>query len=393
MNKKRYLALALSLLLLLAGCGDGVREVTTPTPDAAAPEVTATPVPVDPGAPVVGKDYSYAFERYAPEDVVLTVDGVGITWREYFYRVISLVIMVEENIGEITSWTEPSMLDQTRSMSELVEQDVLDNLRLEGAIRSHASELGVELSEENMATLKTAVDMELEQMRANGYDPETILNSYFLTRESYEQIRSVNYLHANIFNEMYGEGGEKLPEEDVLSYIEESGLIFSKHILINTTTTDETGASVALPEDEAAAKRALAEDILAQINAAEDKNAKFDELMNEYSEDPGLATYPLGYVFNASDSLAPEYREAMEALLPGEYSGLVETQFGYHIITRMEMTPDTVTETVQGKTITARYEAAEVHFADQIYSWADAAVVEFAAGFEDLNCEAIFKRD
>ena len=391
MNKKRYIAFALSLILLLAGCGDGVREVTTPTPDATVPDVT--PAPVDPAPPVAGKDYSYAFERYSPEDIVLTVDGIGITWREYFYRVISLVIMVEENIGEITSWTEPSLLDQTRSMSELVEQDVLENLRLEGAIRSHARDLGVELTEENLTELKAAVDMELEQMRANGYDPDIILNSYFLTRESYANIRSVNYLHTNLFNEMYGLRGEKLPEADILSYIADSGLIFSKHILINTTTTDETGASVALPEEEMAVKRALAEDILAQINAAEDKNAKFDELMHENSEDPGLATYPLGYVFSAADSLAPEYRETMEALLPGEYSGLVETQFGYHIITRMEMTPDTVIETVQGEEITVRYEAAEVRFADLIYGWADTAVVEFAAGFEDLNCEAIFKQD
>ena len=88
----------------------------------------------------------------------------------------------------------------------------------------------------------------------------------------------------------------------------------------------------------------LAEDLLAQLQAAEDLPAKFDELMNEHSEDgrteDGALAAPDGYVFDSTASLVGGFREAALELEPGQLSGIVETDYGYHIMLRLALTDE-----------------------------------------------------
>ncbi len=74
-----------------------------------------------------------------------------------------------------------------------------------------------------------------------------------------------------------------------------------------------------------------AEDILAKCK---EKDADFDALVEEYSEDGGKVTYPDGYIVGKDSTQYDEdFRDAVWALDGvGSISGLVKTQFGYHII-------------------------------------------------------------
>ena len=93
----------------------------------------------------------------------------------------------------------------------------------------------------------------------------------------------------------------------------------AKHILVLTEErTDEEAL-------------AIAEDILRQL----DEGADFDELMNEYSEDTGLEYYPDGYTFQEGE-FVDEFYNATKELEIGQRSGLVRTDYGYHIILRIE---------------------------------------------------------
>ena len=62
--------------------------------------------------------------------------------------------------------------------------------------------------------------------------------------------------------------------------------------------------------------------------------ANFSSLVKKYSGDPGAAQNNGLYVFG-SHEMVPEFENATKALKPGEISGLVPSQFGYHIIERL----------------------------------------------------------
>ena len=71
---------------------------------------------------------------------------------------------------------------------------------------------------------------------------------------------------------------------------------------------------------------------------SEDPIALFDQLMQEHSEDGGLAANPEGYTTSKGEMVAP-FEETALALKDGEISDVVESEFGYHIILRLPLDP------------------------------------------------------
>jgi peptidyl-prolyl cis-trans isomerase D len=72
-----------------------------------------------------------------------------------------------------------------------------------------------------------------------------------------------------------------------------------------------------------------AEDVLVQ---ARKKGANFEELAKKYSEDPGSKSKggDLGWIMQGQT--VPEFEKAAFSLNKGEMSGLIRTQYGFHII-------------------------------------------------------------
>lgn len=100
--------------------------------------------------------------------------------------------------------------------------------------------------------------------------------------------------------------------------------VWARHILISTV---DQATQKELPQDKKQEAKKKAEDLLARIKNGED----FITLAKENSEDPGSAQYGGDYVFGKG-KMAPEFEKVAFELNEGEVSGLVETQFGYHII-------------------------------------------------------------
>ncbi len=67
-----------------------------------------------------------------------------------------------------------------------------------------------------------------------------------------------------------------------------------------------------------------------------DKGYDFAEMAKEYSEDPGSAQKGGDLGFVSRSTLVREYAEAASRLEPGEFSQIVESQFGFHIIKLIE---------------------------------------------------------
>ncbi|MFY9810259.1 peptidylprolyl isomerase [Aquabacterium sp.] len=95
----------------------------------------------------------------------------------------------------------------------------------------------------------------------------------------------------------------------------------ASHILIKA----EASASA----DEKKAARAKAEQLLAQLQ----KNpAQFAELARKNSDDPGSGANGGDLDFFARGDMVKPFEDAAYGLKPGEISGLVESEFGFHII-------------------------------------------------------------
>lgn len=112
--------------------------------------------------------------------------------------------------------------------------------------------------------------------------------------------------------------------------------LYAQKVAGETAVTDEEiSAYIAKhPELDTTAKRAIAEKILVRAKAGED----FAALANEFSEDPGNtgangARQGGLYADVAEGTMVPPFEHAALALEPGQIApGLVETDFGFHII-------------------------------------------------------------
>ena len=73
----------------------------------------------------------------------------------------------------------------------------------------------------------------------------------------------------------------------------------------------------------------------------------FDELMAEYSEDPGSETSPEGYTFKHNDgTMMQEFDDGGWALEVGQVSEPVKTSYGYHIIKRVELVKEALPQPI-----------------------------------------------
>jgi peptidyl-prolyl cis-trans isomerase C len=93
----------------------------------------------------------------------------------------------------------------------------------------------------------------------------------------------------------------------------------ASHILIRI----DPGAS----EDERQAARAKAVEILSQLN----KGADFAEIARKYSQDRATAAAGGDLGFFASGTMVEEFEKPVFSLVPGQLTGVFETQYGFHI--------------------------------------------------------------
>lgn len=123
-----------------------------------------------------------------------------------------------------------------------------------------------------------------------------------------------------------------------------AGYRYVKHILIAMPTDIATQISTAQSSGDAATVKTLreqglpkiqskAEGVLTQVKGGGD----FDALMAQYGEDPGMksdqAASKTGYELGSATSFVQEFKDAALALAKvGDITGLVASDFGYHII-------------------------------------------------------------
>ena len=245
-------------------------------------------------------------------DSIMTIDGEAVSldlYRYYYY-----IIKNNYDQGDESYWTENADAQQT------LKDDVLNNLKSVVAIKTLAEANGVALTDDDMQTVEDQVDATIDQL--GGYSAYVeALEAQYMTDEVYRQLME-NDLRSNaLYTKLYGKGGEYELSESEMKEIIASDYIRAKHVLIAKTT--ENAAEIA-------------EEVRQKAAAGED----FDELIAEYNEDPD------GYYFT-DGQMVSEFEQAAKALdEDGGISGVVETDYGYHIIQRLPLDMDYVDENI-----------------------------------------------
>ena len=178
----------------------------------------------------------------------------------------------------------------------------------------------------------------------------------------------------------------------VLFYVPE-GIFYVKHILVGFTDEQKDELTALRGDDDeavAATADAKRDEFLATIQeeadavlAAVEAGGDFDALIVEYGDDPGMANemYKDGYMtYLDNPNFVGEFAAACNELTAdGMTSGLVASDFGYHIIRRVStMTPgavpfeDVKTDIMDGLLANAQEEA----YNSAVAAWIDEANVE-----------------
>lgn len=190
------------------------------------------------------------------------------------------------------------------------------------------NELGLKLTYDQEKQMTQLRQDTIDSMSYDAYTKQ--IASFGFSDQTYSNFMYISQCYNTLNDYYFGENGANVPSDDELRQYFTDNYLAAKHILISTVDS-MTGETI---RTDAEAK-AEAQKILDRINAGED----YDTLMNEYSEDPGLAGNPDGYIFTEGE-MVTEFYDGAKALAEDEVSGLVKSDYGYHIIKRVPLDVD-----------------------------------------------------
>lgn len=222
------------------------------------------------------------------------------------------------------------------SMKEMVNDTLVQMLIL----NSKADDYGVSLTDDD----NTAIDEYIASFKSSVTEEEMAEEG--ITEDVIRSVVEKSYIASYVYDAMMAEEEVDVTDEQK----EDAVCIKVQHILISTTdttTTDADGNTVDMSEDEIAAykeeQKALAESVLEKAKDGED----FEALSEEYTaENAGFEFSfdktgfdPINYSY-----MVEEFYTAAWELKEGEISGLVESDYGYHIIKCISLNDEEATE-------------------------------------------------
>lgn len=332
---------------------------------------SADPLPEDFTVDTSAEDICLATLGVPGSSELLTVDGVCVTAYSYLYW---LLYCIEELATYVSYYGMTLDLSTDTAFAEYVQESALSSAVRCSVIASKAKELGFEMTDEQISELDSNMALTVAYMGGEEAFSESLRKAGF-DYDTFYGINAASYYYALLSDGLFT---EPPTDEEMDAYIEENDILMAKHILLMTV---DSSSREPLDDETIAEKRATAEDILARLQASADPEADFDSLMQEYSEDPGLVSYPDGYTFTAGE-MVTEFEDATRALEYGQISGIVESaSTGYHIILRLD--PDT--EDTRADCHSAKVNA-------QVTAWADDADVVVSDEYSALDIPLFYEK-
>lgn len=396
---KRFVVILLAVLLIfgiVASIIVGKRNTQQPeapaATDAAAPAPDAQPETAAEEVSIRSLDEDAIRALHAPDEVVLSLGDETVSWDEYCQWLFSTGRQIEDYFRQMASFYglaadwEGSVGDGSgMTYAQYAVHETNENLSNILAYRRFAAQEQISLSGEQKAQLTDeALAKALLGENATVEQLTAELEKEGFSFETFRRIRETNLQLDAFFDETYGPHGEKVADEDAVAYQEKQGYVSAGHILLMTIDPN-TGDK--LEEAAVAEKKLKAEGITEELRAIADpeqREKRFLELKAEFCEDGGKIAYPNGYTYTAG-TMVTEFEQAVNALEPYEVSDPVESAYGFHVIMRLPLRPDSLLYSAQGTPVTARQETAVAGMNEKLMSFIEANPVSFAEGVEDFD--------
>ena len=340
-HTKRFGALALALVMTLTaltGCG-GISAGPDGSSASGSGSASGSASQAEPMDLSQITDPYLAVSGLAGDETLARLGETAITAADYLYWLDWVIEnYLDQFGGQMTTlpW-DVQMTDDGLTFGQYMLDDALDAAALHCMLRELARQENLTPDPE----VATQVDKQYADMVVQaGSDESRVIHTLWTQMLSRELLTTLNE-NTELFDQLaelyYGENSGHYPTDaEVNAYLEESGQYRAKHILLATIDLDTREP---LDEEAVAQKKALADELLSQLRTAQEPIVLFEQLMNEYSEDSGLAANPDGYTTRKGEMVAP-FENAALALKSGEISDVVESDFGYHIILRLPLDPD-----------------------------------------------------
>lgn len=239
--------------------------------------------------------------------IVMKVGTENVRYEEYRYFWMN---NKRDLYGADTQLTD----EQIQNIKQLVETNITDR----HVLRLLADEYGIELTADDQKRTDAYVDSFKDDCGSDEAYKEQLLEQY-LNEPLFKELTQDTTIAYALLDEMGEKGGIEVSEEAYQSALMTDEVLCIKEIYI--TYPDETLKEWA---------KNRAEEVLAKLKAGD----SFEELMSEYSNYNGEDLPPEhGYYTMEYDALE-EIWDTAKNLREGEYSGIVETPFGYHIVMR-----------------------------------------------------------
>ena len=206
----------------------------------------------------------------------------------------------------------------------------------------------IQSSSENLTTSSEKEKLALPLLLASNL-PDPTAETHLLANVAASLASSRSRSLGNSSQDNSGESGGDVNDEETQKYYEDNKSRFTKPVLyrvnhIHLATVKPSGEA----EDEASKKKAarltkmINEEAKEKINSLLRKvkaGGNFAELAKEFSEDEASREQG-GYLGDLHpDSTIPEIGKEMLKLKEGETSGVIQSQFGYHILKLDEIIP------------------------------------------------------
>lgn len=289
---------------------------------------------------------------------VATVDGEKVTLGMANYIVRDQQAMTEsyyQMMSQSYGMDMPSMgiwdekAEDGRTYGETAKDDVMDTIRTLYAMKNHAEDYDVTISEEEQAKIQEAAKTFMEDN-----DAET------LAKLAVSETDMVTYLELLTYREKLHDPMVADVDKEVSD--EEAGQSTVSVVKVSTAGTekDEDGNTIELTEEEKEAKKEQAQQVLDKVKASENvAEADMSALAQEVEESLYAYTPSFTTAGSEEDTLDQKVIDAVSSLKDGELvQEVVEGTDGYYVVRLDKKNDEEATENKKESIISEREQEA-----------------------------------